>query len=210
MFDRYYPEDITTHKIKETWLKIPLESKLEAVGAINAEKNEYILVIPGYNVLIYNYITKEWRTKSPEGLVSISPSYEDNLLGTISGTPKYVMNYEKADHYDMNGVYYTAHILTPELTGIEAENQIKDLFKAYALYDTDDDITVQIFVDGSQIGSTITLATGDSGAPVQFSLEGIKAENIQLKVSLTTTASTTKGRFRFLNIYGEISDLKGN
>ena len=210
MFDRYYPEDITTHKIKETWRAIPLENKLECVGAINAEKNEYVLIIPSNNVLIYNYVTKEWRTKSHEGMISISPSYEDNLLGTASGDAKYVMIYEKADHYDMNGTYYDAVFLTPELTGIEAENMIKDLFKAYALYDTDDDISIQILVDSSQVGSTITLASGDAGSPVQFSLQGLKAENIQLRIKLTTTSNTTKGRFKFLNIYGEISDLKGN
>jgi len=212
MYDRFFPTDIASFKIRELYDGISLAVKREAVGAFDTVNNEYVLTLPNSKVLKYNIITGEWVVKTIP-LHFITEGVDQNLYGIGGNTHRFIVDYESGysiiDAGDGTTDYYTATAKTKVMDGETAEGIIKSLMLGYCSYKTSNTLLINIYVDGV-IADTITLdAQTVSMKPVEFHLGGVTAENIQLEFKLTTNASTEVGEIDFIKLFGNVHDIQG-
>ena len=165
------------------------------------------MTIPNYGILKYNVLTKEWTTKSTSLMYMAESEFDDETYAITNGSSRKVVKY--GDGYDFDGSYYTATLKTKPMTGQGAETVIKSLTQAYCQYMTDDDLEIDILVDGVVAGS-FTLTAQTDLKPQAFGVDGINGENIQLSIRLTTSANTSQGRVGFVKLWGDIHDTMGD
>ena len=206
-YDRFFPEDITSFSINSIYTGISLDDKRNSSGCYDEKTKEYVLTIPNYGILKYNVLTKEWTTKNTSLMYVAESSFDDETYGITNGAARKVVKY--GDGYSFDGSYYTASLKTKPMTGEGAETVIKDLITGYCQYITNDDLTIQILVDKIVV-STYTLTAQTSYKPQMFGTPGVNGENIQLVISLTTSADTQEGRVGFVKLWGNIDDIMGD
>jgi hypothetical protein len=205
MFDRYYPQDISSMKIMAAYKDISIESKRLATGTINYAKKEYILSIFGNATFIYNITTGEWRMKN-KNLVAVTNRIDSDVIGINYGGEQYIITFE--DTYEYIDEVYTAWALTKKMTGLQADNLVKSLLLGYVCYKSSDSLTIEILIDGV-VAQTIVLDAQTNMKSVQFGCGGVNGENVQLKISITTSATTEFGEVDFIKLWGDVHDIQG-
>jgi len=206
-YDRFFPEDITSFSIYKIYKNISLDDKRNSSAIYDEKNKEYVLTIPNYGILKYNVLTNEWTTKSSSLIYLAESSFDDESYGITDGASRKVVKYN--DGYSFAGDYYTATVLTKPMVGNNAEAIIKSLISGYCQYITDNSLTIRLYIDSELIWHYSLIAqTGLK--PQMFGMPGINGENVQLGVSLTTSADTTQGRVGFIKLFGEIHDIMGD